>query len=130
MNTDLENIVKLSEYNRLQINAHKTQYLQKKLLVQSLILPSIDYCNAVYSDLTSDLSAKFQRLQNMCLRYIGLYNLKSWEHISSYYEILEWLAQATFQPLDVNHKHHTRSCETSQLIIPYYKSNFFSQSFT
>ncbi|KAJ8877750.1 hypothetical protein PR048_022205, partial [Dryococelus australis] len=96
----------------------------------------------------SSIFLRYSAYKTFIVRYI--YITKSWEHISSYYEKLEWLTiddrrklhtlilksdgpkylADRFQSLNVNHNPHTRSCETSKLIILYHKSNLFSQSFT
>lgn len=59
------------------------------LLAQSLLLPLLDYADVAYLDPTQELVDKLERLQNQCIRYI--YNLRKYDHISSYRSQLKWL---------------------------------------
>ena len=54
----------------------------RKHLVESLVLPHLDYCNVVYADISNGLIAQLQRLSNSCIRYI--YGLRRSEHITPY----------------------------------------------
>ncbi|KAJ4441761.1 hypothetical protein ANN_11619 [Periplaneta americana] len=38
--------------------------------MQTLVTPHFDYCDVLLSDLSSELSVKLQRAQNMCVRYV------------------------------------------------------------
>ncbi|KAJ4426432.1 hypothetical protein ANN_27246 [Periplaneta americana] len=48
-----------------------------------------DYCDALLSDLSSELSVKLQRAQNMCVRYVC--NIRRYDHISPSFASLSWL---------------------------------------
>ncbi|KAJ8872046.1 hypothetical protein PR048_028386 [Dryococelus australis] len=61
----------------------------KLTLVQSLIFPIFYYCDMVYGDITQNLAAKLQRIQNSCVRI--WFNLKSCHHMSPYFNKLNWL---------------------------------------
>ncbi|KAJ4433606.1 hypothetical protein ANN_15916 [Periplaneta americana] len=52
----------------------------KLTLVQTLVMPHFDYCDILLSDLSSELSVKLQRVQNMCVRYVC--NIRRYDHIS------------------------------------------------
>ena len=62
-------------------------------LVESLVIPHLDYCSVVYSDISCWLSRKLQRLTNACIRYI--YGLRCDEHITPYRRKLHWMRNAT-----------------------------------
>jgi hypothetical protein len=55
----------------------------KKLVVQSLIFPQIEYGSILMSGISKQLSVKLQRIQNACIRFI--YNVKRDVHITPYY---------------------------------------------
>lgn len=61
-------------------------------LVTALIFPYIDYCSAIFSDLTGELNIKLQRALNACIRFI--FYVKRDEHITPYYDKLRWLKVA------------------------------------
>jgi hypothetical protein len=122
------------------------------MLVKSLIFPHFSYCDAVYNDLTVELSLKLQRAQNYCLRFV--YNLRWDDHISSYYHsasILNLENRRKFNILKLLHKtlynkspvyllnrfsfssqisnRSTRN-SSSMLVIPRHRTVMFNKSFT
>lgn len=58
-------------------------------LVNSLLLPIIDYADITYPDLNQDLLNKLDRLLNTCIRFI--YGLRKYDHVSEYRSKLKWL---------------------------------------
>ncbi|KAL0880701.1 hypothetical protein ABMA27_001917 [Loxostege sticticalis] len=54
----------------------------KVLLMQSLVIPIIDYADACYSDLSEALTDKIDRLLNSCIRFF--FGLRKYDHTSSY----------------------------------------------
>ena len=58
-------------------------------LVNSLLIPYIDYCSLVFSDLTGELLNKLQTMLNSGIRYI--YNINIYDHVTPYYVKLNWL---------------------------------------
>ena len=65
-----------------------TEALRIKL-VQTLVVPHLDYCSVVYLDCSTNLKGRIQRLSNSCLRYI--FGVRRNTHITPYRERLEWL---------------------------------------
>ena len=61
----------------------------KTLLVNTLVMPKIDYASPVFINIHSALNYKIQKLQNSCIRFI--LNVKRREHISPYLQELNWL---------------------------------------
>lgn len=61
----------------------------KLMLIQSLVLPIIDYGDVCYPDLTNELLNKLERLLNNCIRFI--FGLRKYDHISEYRRQLKWL---------------------------------------
>lgn len=61
----------------------------KKIIVTSLVLPHISYCDIIMSDMNVQSKIKLQRLQNACIRYI--FNTPRYEHVTCYYTQLSWL---------------------------------------
>lgn len=70
-----------------------TSHTLRKRLIESLVVPHLDYCNVVYSDLSSQLSAQLQRLSNSGIRYI--YGLRRQEHITPFRKRLNWMCNQT-----------------------------------
>ena len=60
-----------------------------KILIQSLVLGRIDYCNSLLLGTSKHQISKLQRLQNMSCRIIC--NLRKFDHISTYMAELHWL---------------------------------------
>ena len=57
------------------------------------MVPHLDYCSVVYSDLSNQLSAQLQRLSNSGIRYI--YGLRRQEHIAPFRRRLNWIRNTT-----------------------------------
>ena len=62
-------------------------------LIESLVIPHLDYCSAVYSDISNELSGQLQRLTNSGIRYI--FGLRRQEHITPYRKRLGWMLNKT-----------------------------------
>ena len=60
-----------------------------KRLVESLVVPHLDYCNVIYSDISKELVTQLQRLANSCIRYI--HGIGRHEHITPYRRKLHWI---------------------------------------
>ena len=60
-----------------------------KILIQSLVLGRIDYCNSLLLGTSKHQISKFQQLQNMSCRIIC--NLRKFDHISTAMADLHWL---------------------------------------
>ena len=60
----------------------------RKRLVESLVLPHLDYCTVVYHDASSLLRTRLQRLANAGVRYI--FGLRRDTHITPYRKQLGW----------------------------------------
>ena len=125
----------------------------KTLLVQSLVLPVIDYADVCCSDLSYDLLNKLDRLLNNCIRFI--YGLRKYDHISFYRSQLRWLPirqrrslrslcllfsiindpctpdylKSYFQVLGSSHNRNLRASENLLLLIPPHRTGFISNSF-
>ena len=61
----------------------------KQYLVQTLIMPNIQYGCPVYANISKSLTAKLQKIQNCCIRYI--YNIKRSDHVTPFYRKSQWL---------------------------------------
>jgi len=61
----------------------------KKLIVNSIVLPHLDYGSVIMEDMLVTSKIKLQRLQNACVRYI--FNLKKSDHVSEYFDNLGWM---------------------------------------
>lgn len=61
----------------------------KKLLVQALVLPVIDYGDACFTNFSQDALNKLERLINNGIRFI--FGLRKYDHISPYRRQLNWL---------------------------------------
>ena len=62
----------------------------RKRLVESLVMPQLDYCSVIYTDISKQLGDQLQRLSNSSIRYI--FGLKRQEHITPYYRRqLNWM---------------------------------------
>ena len=76
----IKNIARIRRY--LDINATRT-------LVQSLVISTIDYCNALLVGLPESVIGKLQRVQNSAARLI--LRLGRQEHITRHLRDLHWL---------------------------------------
>ena len=65
-----------------------TEALRKRL-VGALVICHLDYCCAVYLDVTDELQNRLQKLQNGCVRYVC--GVRKREHITPYRKKLDWL---------------------------------------
>ena len=74
------------------IQSCTTQGLRKRL-VESLVIPHLDYCSVVYLDVSSSLRTRLQRLSNACVRFI--FGVRRNTHITPYRRQLEWLRSDT-----------------------------------
>jgi hypothetical protein len=61
----------------------------RKMLVSSLIMPHLDYCSVLLTDISDGNNLKLQRLQNSCVRFIT--GASRYEHITPYYKELGML---------------------------------------
>jgi hypothetical protein len=86
--------------NNVNRNAYFTLYKLYKLgkfvpdslqskLIETLVYPTLDYCDICMCDLSSELNIKLQRIQISCVRYIT--GLKKYDHISAEYVKLKEL---------------------------------------
>lgn len=125
----------------------------KILLVQSLILPIIDYADVCYTDINQDLLLKLDRLLNNCIRFI--FGLRKYDHISDFRAKLKWLPirqrrnlrilsllfsilhdpaipnylKCKFQFLCDSHDRNLRSSSNLLLNLPLHRTGFLSNSF-
>ena len=65
----------------------------RRRLVESLVIPHLDYCIVVYADISLELRTKLQRLANLGIRYI--FGLRRDEHLTPYRKKLKWLRNDT-----------------------------------
>ena len=125
----------------------------KTMLVQSLIIPYIDYCDVVFNDLTEDLAIRLQRAQNACVRFI--LGIRKSDHITPGFQKLGWIClkdrrnlhsvclvhkilltsspsylASNFQFVHSNHNFNTRSRTGTQLTFPIHRTNLLDHSFT
>jgi hypothetical protein len=78
-----------SALNRLYKFRHGTPLETRIRLVNSLIVPHIDFCDIVYCDANGEIEYKLEKLLNSCIRYV--YNLRKFDHISKFYNLISWL---------------------------------------
>ena len=125
----------------------------KKMLVQALEMPHVDYCIVVLANLDDVHTYRLQRIQNASVRFI--FNLKNYDHLTSFFNRLQWLKVSqrqewhslallfkilrTRQPsylfqrfkfLSDHHNRDTRSRANLLLSIPHHNSSFYSKSYT
>ena len=74
------------------IRACTTQAL-RKTLVETLVVPHLDYCSVVYLDLPFCLKIQLQRLANRAVRYV--FNLRMNTRVTPYRCQLRWLRTDT-----------------------------------
>ena len=70
-----------------------TSQALRQRLVHSLVVPNLDYCNVVYSDITAEQRLQLQRLANSGIRYI--FGVKRSDHITRYRRRLRWMTIST-----------------------------------
>src|SRR5436190_10514300 len=78
---------------RLKLSKHLVPDSLKIRLVTALVSPHIDYCCAVFTDISAELNRKLYRATNACLRYI--FKARGDESMSGYYARLRWLKTDT-----------------------------------
>lgn len=126
----------------------------KITIIQTLVLPIIDYADVCYSDLSQILLDKLDRLLNNCIRFI--YGLRKFDHISQYRSILKWLPirqrrdsrmlctlfsilydpsvpaylKSLFTWQSNTHNRHLRSNENLSLHVPFSRTEILNQSFS
>lgn len=61
----------------------------RKILVQSLVFPILEYSSPAINDISETLNTKLQRSQNACVRFV--LNIRRDEHITPYFIKLGWL---------------------------------------
>ena len=91
----------------------------RKLLVETLIYPHLDYCDSVYNDLNVKLANKLQIMQNTCVRYI--FDLRKYDRITNVY--------CSNKILKLNYRRQIHSLVTLFQIVkrngvPYLSRNF------
>ncbi|XP_039279048.1 uncharacterized protein LOC120350341 [Nilaparvata lugens] len=86
----------ITEAKRVFATMHQLKRLKNFLpthlrvsLVQSLVIPIIDYCSIVYNDITEELNLKLQRSLNYAIRFI--FDARRDDHITPYYRRLNWM---------------------------------------
>lgn len=125
----------------------------KLLLVQSLVLPIIDYADVCYSDLSQALLGRLERLHNNCIRFV--YGLRKYDHVSLYRSKLKWLPihrrrqlrmlctlfsilynpaaplylKSNFKFQNTTHPRNLRSNNIPTLQVPFCRTDFVSRSF-
>ena len=84
--------LKLSCYHKLRNISKMKYYLsteQMQILVQSLVISSLDYCNGLYYGINSKQLKQLQCIQNRaCKTILGL---KRKDHVSNHLKELHWL---------------------------------------
>jgi hypothetical protein len=120
---------------------------QLKILVSTLVFSKLDYCNALYYGLSSDLISKIQVVQNSALRLIFKINRYDRTHISPLFKQLHWLKmqeRIIFKILLIVHKcicgnapqdvkgmlHLSKSDRTKKLEISKSISNYGDRAFS
>jgi len=58
----------------------------RKILVQALVMPHLDYASVLFTDITDCNNLMLQRVQNSCVRFIT--GASRFEHITPYYDSL------------------------------------------
>ena len=79
-------MLKLRSISRMKYFLSKKQI---QILVQSLVISSLDYCNALYIGISSNLLNQLQKIQNSACRVIV--GIKRRESISEHLYNLHWL---------------------------------------
>lgn len=88
----------MSDVSRRVTNTLRALYRHKNflpastkiLLVQSLILPIIDYADVCCTNITQASLSKLDRFLNNCIRFV--FNLRKYDHVSAFRRKLQWLA--------------------------------------
>ncbi|KAJ1529557.1 hypothetical protein ONE63_006329 [Megalurothrips usitatus] len=123
----------------------------KTTIINSIVLPHLDYGSAIMEDMLVVYQIKLQRLQNACVRFI--FNLRKDEHVSPYIEKLNWLRMdqrrkisqslllykilndktpsylhCKFQFVSQVHQRKNRS-SSQRLVVPQHRTVKYSKSF-
>lgn len=61
----------------------------RERLVQSLILPYIDYSSLLFCGVTRECDHRLQKAFNNAVRFI--FHIKPWEHVTPFFSKLRWL---------------------------------------
>ncbi|XP_020295079.1 uncharacterized protein LOC109860421 [Pseudomyrmex gracilis] len=90
-NLHVTNVVKRIYMTLYQLKLCKNLLPQKlkQNLIVALVFPHIDYCCCVMTDITAEHNLRLHRALNACIRFI--FNLRRDEHITPYYDALQWL---------------------------------------
>lgn len=122
-------------------------------LVNSLLIPILDYADVCSLDITEEQLNKLDRLLNNGIRFI--FGLKKYDHVSKFRAQLKWLSirdrrnlrivcllfsilkdsnsptylKSKFRYLSDNHERHLRSSNSLLLAIPYHTTSFLDYSF-
>jgi Reverse transcriptase (RNA-dependent DNA polymerase) len=89
----------VSSMHQLKRNCPFLPHSLRKVLIQALIFPIIDYASVVYNDLSVTLNIKLQRVQNACVRFIA--DVRRDEHITPHYVKLKFLKLADRRTLSI-----------------------------
>ena len=92
------------QVNHVSLKANKVLYslrfirfcasqLLRPRLVESFVLPHLDYCTVVYADISIELRTQLQRLSNTGIRYT--FGARHDERITPYRKELKWLTNDT-----------------------------------
>lgn len=126
----------------------------KLMLVNTLLVPIIDYADVCYPDITEELLNKLDRLLNLCIRYV--FGLRKYDHVSQFRKQLKWLdirsrrqhhiltllfgilnnpssplyLKERFRFLCSTHNRDLRSVHNNLLAIPAHSSTKYSNSFS
>lgn len=79
----------LSTVAQLKRNINCLPVSVRQKLVQSLVVPIIDYGSVLFSDATVHSQIKLKRLLNSCVRFV--LNVPKYDHITEHYRKLQWL---------------------------------------
>ena len=61
----------------------------KNTLVQTLLLPLLDYADVYYTDVDEEILDKLDRFRSTCIRFI--FDLHKYDHVSNSRQQLNWL---------------------------------------
>jgi len=61
----------------------------RKMIVNSLLLPILDYGSTVFTDIPVTVNVKLQRAQNACIRFVC--GAAKFDHVTQLYRELRWL---------------------------------------